>query len=217
MREISPFFVFIFMSSFTEQPIKILLAVAESLMDSKFDYNNPWKKSEENYELLDQSSAWIGISVEYEDMEFMAALLKQNEETLTDYINGKISRQDAISRIQKPKIKKFKIWYEIWGPATLTEQYNTVWESFDEKWAEDSLKFHYYDGSFDYFQGEYVGHESDDFEADNFQITDSKVLGENKKAILDKLVVENTENLLDNLDRDTLIHLRNLINRKLSS
>jgi len=40
---------------------------------------------------------------------------------------------------------------------------------------------------------------------------------ENKKPILDKLVVENTTNLLDNLDRETLIQLRNLINQKLSS
>jgi len=40
---------------------------------------------------------------------------------------------------------------------------------------------------------------------------------ENKKPILDKLVVENTTGLLDNLDRETLIQLRNLINQKLSS
>ncbi len=54
---------------------------------------------------------------------------------------------------------------------------------------------------------------------DKFVIVESTISfsGLNKKPILDKLVVENTTNLLDNLDRETLIQLRNLINQKLSS
>ena len=42
-------------------------------------------------------------------------------------------------------------------------------------------------------------------------------LREGKKPILDRLVVENTKDLLENLDRETLVKLRNLINEKLSS
>jgi hypothetical protein len=79
------------------------------------------------------------------------------------------------------------------------------------------LRYSYNDGSWDYYNGDYLEHETDDFEPDNFDITYVTKLREGKKPILDRLVVENTKDLLENLDRETLVKLRNLINEKLSS
>jgi hypothetical protein len=199
--EFPPFFVFINMSRLSQQPLKVLLILSETLMQDNFYYGNPWDDAEDNLKLLRDKSGWIGIGIDYEDMEFIAAFIDENESIIKDVVDGKISKKDALDNLSIPKLEKFNIWYEVWGPATLTEKYRTTWQSYD----------------FSYWEGDYEEHESDNFEPDNFEITSRRKVMENKKPILDKLVVENTTNLLDNLDRETLIQLRNLINQKLSS
>ena len=132
-------------------------------------------------------------------------------------IHNELTNSQAIEALSIPKKKKYVAYYELWGPATLTEKYKTTWESYNKNWVKDSLRHSYNEGDFNFYDGDYQEHESDNFEADNFDITYINDLRENKEPILDKLVVENTQDLLDNLDRDTLLKLRNLINQKLSS
>ena len=205
------------MSNFKNQPLKVILAVAESLLDTDFIYDNPWDEIDENYVLFEEKTAWLGVKVEFEDMEFIAAFMNINEPILESMKEGKMSKQEAITQVTIPKIKSFKLHYEIWGNATLTEQYSINWPSYDKNWVKDSLRAYYSDGTWSYYDGDYQGYETDNFEADNFDITDVDEIRESKKTILSKLVVENTKDLLENLDKETLIELRNLINQKLSS
>jgi hypothetical protein len=205
------------MSSFTLQPLKVLLSIAESLYETDFDYSSPWDEAEDNQILFEGASNWVGMKVDYEDMEFMAALMNLNEPLLKQLSEKQISKQQALSEITLPELKKFKVYYEIWGPATLTEKYSTIWKSYDKGWVNDNLRHSYNDGDFSYYDGNYEEYETDNFEPDNFDIFHVEQLRESEKPILSKLVLENTKDVLNNLDKETLIELRNLINQKLSS
>lgn len=205
------------MSQLSGQPKKILLTIAELLWQTDFEYKNPWGEADENFRFFRDSSIWLGLDFNYNDMEFMAALMTENELLLDSKIKGEISLQDTLSQLEIPKEKKFEIYYDVWGPATLTESYKTNWKSYYSSWAEDSLRFAYREGEWYYYDGSYQGYDTDNFDSDNFEITQVNSLKESKKTTLAKLVVENTNEILDNLDKDTLIELRNIINQKLSS
>lgn len=205
------------MSSFTLQPLKILLSIGETLYETDFDFEHPWDEANDNFDLFQESSNWVGMNVDYEDMEFMAALIKLNEPLLKQLSEKQITKQQALSEITLPELKKFKVYYEIWGPATLTEKYSIKWDSYDEKWVNDNLRHYYNEGDFNFYDGNYEEYESDNFEPDNFDITHTVKIRESKIPILSKLVLENTKDVLNNLDKETLIELRNLINQKLSS
>lgn len=205
------------MSDLSKQPPKILLTLSKLLVEDEFYYRNPWDEVDDNMEKLKSSSSWIGERYDENDMEFIAAFILENLKTILSSIHNEITNSEAIERLHIPEKKKFNAYYEVWGSATLTEKYKTRWECYYDDWVKDSLRYSYHDGSWDYYNGDYQEHETDNFEADNFDITYVTNLRENKKPILDRLVVETTEDLLDNLDRETLVKLRNLINKKLSS
>lgn len=205
------------MSSFTLQPLKVLFSIGETLYETDFDFEHPWDEANDNFDLFQESSNWVGMNVDYEDMEFMAALIKLNEPLLKQLSEKQITKQQALSEITLPELKKFKVYYEIWGPATLTEKYSIKWDSYDEKWVNDNLRHYYNEGDFNFYDGNYEEYESDNFEPDNFDITHTVKIRESKIPILSKLVLENTKDVLNNLDKETLIELRNLINQKLSS
>ena len=205
------------MSDLSKQPPKILLTLSKLLVEDEFYYRNPWDEVDDNMVKLKSSSSWIGESYDENDMEFIAAFILENLKTILSSIHNEITNSEAVERLYIPEKKKFDAYYEVWGSATLTEKYKTRWECYYEQWVKDSLRYSYNDGSWDYYNGDYQEHETDNFDADNFDITYVTNLRENKKPILDRLVVETTEDLLDNLDRETLVKLRNLINEKLSS
>lgn len=205
------------MSVLSNQPLKVLLVLSKQLIEDEFEYRNPWDYEHDNMKKLKTSGGWIGEKLDQVDMEFIAAFILENLKIILSSIHNELTNSEAIEAISIPKKKKYVAYYEIWGPATLTEKYKTTWESYNKNWVKDSLRHSYNEGEFDYWEGDYQEHESDNFEPDNFDITYVNDLRENKEPILDKLVVENTQDLLDNLDRDTLLKLRNLINQKLSS
>jgi len=205
------------MSVLSKQPLKVLLTLSKLLVEDGFNYQNPWDYVDDNMETLKSSGSWLGESLNEDDMEFISAFIIENLKTILSSIHNELTNSEAVERMFIPQKKKFKAYYEIWGSASLTEKYKTIWESYYKEWVNDSLRYSYNDGSWDYYDGDYLEHETDDFEPDNFDITYVEKLREGKKPILDRLVVENTKDLLENLDRETLVKLRNLINEKLSS
>lgn len=205
------------MSVLSKQPLKILLTLSKLLVEDGFNYQNPWDYVDDNMEKLKSSGSWLGESLDEDDMEFISAFIIENLKTILSSIHNELTNSEAVERMLIPQKKKFKAYYEIWGSASLTEKYKTIWECYYKEWVNDSLRYSYNDGSWDYYNGDYLEHETDDFEPDNFDITYVEKLREGKKPILDRLVVENTKDLLENLDRETLVKLRNLINEKLSS
>ena len=205
------------MSTLSNQPLKVLLVLSKQLIENEFEYRNPWDYDTDNMKKLKNSGGWIGEKLDEDDMEFIAAFILENLKTILSSIHNELTNSQVIERLSIPKKKNYIAYYEVWGPATLTEKYKTTWESYNKNWVKDSLRHSYNEGDFNFYDGDYQEHDSDNFEPDNFDINYVNDLRENKEPILDKLVVENTQDLLDNLDRDTLLKLRNLINQKLSS
>jgi len=115
-------------------------------MQDKFYYGNPWDDADDNLKLLRDKSGWIGIGIDYDDMEFIAAFIDENESVIKDVVDEKISKKEALDNLSIPKLEKFNVWYEVWGPATLTEKYRTKWESYDERWVSDSIRHSYNEG-----------------------------------------------------------------------
>ena len=205
------------MSVLERQPPKVLLKLSQLLMGLELPYSNPFDDDYDNLKLLNSTASWIGEKLNIEDLEFISAFIVKNEDLIQKLDRKEITYKEAIQEIVIPQKKSYKLNYEIWGPATLTEQYHTEWESYFKEWVKDSLRYSYNEGHFDYYQGTYDGYETDNFEPDNFEIYNVDEVIENKEKLLDKLVLENTSELLQSLDKNTLIQLRNLINQKLSS
>lgn len=203
--------------SLSSQPKRILLRASQLLYTTGFQFNNPYDEDYNNLEKVKILLGWIGEDFDFEDVEFISAFIKINESLIKLLDKKEISLDEAANQVQIPEQKKFKVYYEIWGPATLTEKYSSGWDSYFKEWVNDSFQHHYHEGSFSYWEGDYQEYETDNFEPDNFAITDVYELNEQKKPSLSKLVLENTSEILDNLDRETLIELRNIINQKLSS
>ena len=201
-----------------ELPRNLLVEVSLLLLeDEDFDFIDPYDEFDDNESSVEKASRWTSADVESSDVEFICKFIKDNQSLLQQVSTGEVKANEILSSLTMPELKEYKLWYEIWGSAIVTEEYSTVWSSYDERWVKESLRWKYGQGDWDYYEGKYEGYETDNFEADNFEITHVRNLNESKKSLLSKLVVENTTDVLDNLDRDTLIDLRNLINQKLSS
>lgn len=207
------------MSNLSKLAPKIIVQISILLLESDdSDYDNPYDDFDENLSNLRDAARWATSDVDGTDLEFIWQFIIENRPLLDQVKNDKSKVSEIISELHYPSLIKSKVWYEIWGNATLTEEYKTTWESYNKDWVKESLRQSYNDGEFDYWQGEYVGHETDNFETDNFEITHvTSEMNESKQSLLSKIVVENTTDVLDKLDRDTLIQLKNLINQKLSS
>lgn len=207
------------MSVLRNLPLKIIASISKMCLTKKLNFQNPYDNYEDNLEKITNVCAYFGVSVDSEiDVEFICEFIRENINPLTSWSEGDVSFQEISSDLTVPKLEKFKVYYQVWGPATLTEKYSTTWESYNPDWVGESVKYSWNDGSLDYWAGDYVEYETDNFEADNFEVDYVRPLNENKNSnVMSKLVLENTEMMLDSLDRETLLKLRNLINQKLSS
>lgn len=206
------------MSQLRETNPKILVYIASHLLDAGFNAKNPYDDFDDNENHLSSIMKYFGMEInDIKDVEFMAAFITENLTQISEYKKDESLLNVIIPTLEMPELKKYKIGYEIWGPATLTESYSTKWESYSKDWAKNSLRHYYQEGDFNYYEGDYESYETNNFEADNFEINWVHEINENKKPVLDKLIIENTKDLLNHLDRETLLKLREIINRKLSS
>jgi len=119
---------------------------------------------------LNTSGAWIGEKFDEDDMEFIAAFILENLKIILSSIHNELTSSEAIEALSIPKKKKYTAYYEIWGSATLTEKYKTTWKSYYKDWVKDSLRYSYNEGNFDYYEGHYLEHESDNFDRDTLVV-----------------------------------------------
>ena len=143
------------MSQLRNSPPRILIEIFSLLLSTDFDYGDPYDDYEKNKELLENSSRWASVDVDSLDVEFMAAFISKNEDLIESFNSDGVNSNEIISRLVIPEMKEYRISYEIWGSAVLTEKYSTTRESYSESLAKNSLKHQYYEGEFDYYQGNY--------------------------------------------------------------
>lgn len=197
--------------------LKLTIEISLLLLETSFEFKNPFADFDVNFSLLEKNSAWTSSDVDNRDVEFISNFIEINLPLLNKLTKKQISVKEVLPKIKTPVLEKYTIFYEIWGSSTLTENYKTDWESYSKEFAKESIKQSYNDGSFDYWNGKYIDHYTDNFESDNFEVTDVEKINETRKTFLSKIIVENTSEVVDHLDMDTLISLRNIINQKLSS
>jgi hypothetical protein len=128
--------------------------------------------------------------------------------------------KSLLSELEYPINKMFKIPYEIHSNQSVLENYTVNWDSYDKKFVRSSLIEARNDGNFDEWTGDLQRTDVLDSETTDWIINDediTEINTEKTESILDRLVIENTSSVINSLDRNTLINLRNIINSRLSS
>ena len=108
----------------------------------------------------------------------------------------------------------------MWGSCTYTSEKVQEFDSYDKEWVKESVTQQIEDGNWDTWNGVDINEtEYENFEQSDYNFEEVDEVDENpvRESLLSKLVLENTSDVIDSLDRTTLIKLKNLINKKLSS
>jgi len=226
VREISPFYVFINMaeqSQFSKLSKKQLVFICEKLVDEDFPIGNPYISDFDSaFNTLEDVSKYFGISATHEDVEFFAKLLEINDDLIADlFANNKeqMKNRELFEQLVIPVAKSYNLNYSVWGSCSYTNYMVQEFDSYDEEWVKDSAQQQNNDGNWNMWEGS----ERRDTEYENFEESDYsfgyvyEVDNSNTKneSVLDRLVIENTSEVVNSLDRKTLLELRRIIDSKL--
>ena len=213
-------------SQFSKLSKKQLVFISEKLIDEEFPIGNPYNDFDGAYSTLQEVSRYFSIESTQEDVEFFAKFLELNEDIISDlFANNRenIRNKELIDQLIIPKAEVYNLHYELFGTCSFTEYKSQEFDSYDEDWVKDSAEQQRQDGSWDLWDG----YEREVTDYDNYQVNDEtyghvyKVEYKEKKnnfvsdSILDKLVIENTENVVSSLDRQTLLRLKSINDSKL--
>jgi hypothetical protein len=204
-------------SVFSKLPPKILILIVKLIIEGGFNIKNPYNEFDKNFLMLEKIASNFGIPYIFNyDVEFMSKFITDNKETIDEIF--KIKNKSVLEKLIYPKNKKFKVNYVVFETKYVKQSYNTEWLSYDEKFVISSIKEARNDGNFDDYQGNLYNEELIDSDFNDITFNDFTEITSNKnESILDRLVIENTSSVIDSLDRDTLINLRNIINSRLNS
>lgn len=207
------------MSNLKYHPLNVIVKLAIMLMESKeFNTIEPYLHYRENKKILEKYTSAINVYAEPLDLEFISKFINDNYKSLRDVIEKRVKISSILDNLVIPKSSDYKIEYEVSGPAFVTYYFKITRESYEEEWVKEGLTEEFNEGYFDYWEGSVLNKEIDSFEVSgDLRINDIEEINEFKKPMLGKLVMENTKEILDSLDKETLINLRNLINQKISS
>jgi hypothetical protein len=197
----------------------MLLFIIKQLTEKGFDFENPYSYFIKNYQILEKICKLVGIdSLLYRDVEFISKFMTNNSKLIQTIFETK--DKSLLSQLEYPKNKMFKVQYEIYSNQSIVEIYTVNWDSYDKKFVRSSLIEARNDGNFDEWTGDFQRTDVLDSETTDWIINDediTEINTEKTESILDRLVIENTSSVINSLDRNTLINLRNIINSRLSS
>ena len=206
-------------SQFSKLPKKHLFLIAEKLIDEDFPTDNPYNNDYENtYESLKNIANFFSIPVNDEDVQFFAKFIRINDDILAELLDNP-NDKSLIDKLEIPVAKTYDLYYTVWGSCTYTEYLAQKFDSYDKNWVRDSAEQQRQDGNWDYYNGrnirgtEYDNIEESDSSYDNvYEVEDEKPT---KESMLDRLVIENTKDVVNSLDKKTLMELRRIIDSKL--
>jgi hypothetical protein len=212
-------------SQFSKLPKKQLVFIAEKLVDEEFPIGNPYDSDFDGaYNILKDVVRYFGLEATQEDVEFFSKFLEVNENIIADLFANNREQMRNTSLIEQlviPVAKTYDLHYTTWGSCTYTEYKGQYFDSYDKNWVKDSAEQQRNDGNWDMWDGRDVR----DTDYENFEETDSTynhVYNVDDKqetiyseSILDKLVIENTKDVVNSLDKNTLIKLKSIIESRL--
>jgi len=212
-------------SQFSKLPKKQLVFIAEKLVDEEFPIGNPYDSDFDGaYDILKQVANYFSLEATQEDVEFFSKFLEINENLIADLFANNREQMKNTSLIEQlviPVAKTYDLHYTTWGSCTYTEYKAQYFDSYDKDWVRDSAEQQRNDGNWDMWDGRNVR----DTDYENFEESDSTynhVFNVDDKqetiyseSILDKLVIENTKDVVNSLDKNTLIKLKSIIESRL--
>ena len=212
-------------SQFSRLPKKQLVFISEKLIDEDFPMENPYETDFDSaYNTLSQIGKYFGFEVVNEDVEFFSKFLRVNDDLIAELFanNGELKgNKDLVEQLQIPVSHTYDLHYTVYGSCRYTDYLAQYFDCYDKDWVEDSATQQRNDGSWYTYDGRNIREtEYDDFQENDYdfdKVYYAKDKNQVQESILSKLVLENTSEVIDKIDRNTLIKLRNLINQKLSS
>jgi hypothetical protein len=214
-------------SQFSTLPKKQLILIAEKLVDEDFPTGNPYDSDyDDNYGKLQNIARFFNVSVSDEDVQFFAKFLEINDEIIAElFANNKeqIKNKDLIEQLEIPVAKSYDVRYSVWGSCTYDEYKAQYFDSYDKDWVIDSAKQQREDGNWDLYDGRDVRETTyDNFDESDYSFDDVYEVNDDKtykirESLLDRLVVENTSEVVNSLDKQTLVKLKQIIDSRLRS
>ena len=200
-----------------------LVSISVKLIDQDFPIGNPYESDyEDAYSILEEVSRYYSIEVTNEDVEFFSKFLEINDEIIADlFANNKeqMKNRELFEQLVIPVAKSYNMDYSSWGSCSYTNYMVQEFDSYDEEWVKDSAQQQKSDGNWSQWDGrerrdtEYENFEESDYRfGDVYEVNESKIKNE---SVLDRLVIENTSDVIDSLDKQTLIKLKSIIESRL--
>jgi hypothetical protein len=206
-------------SQFSKLPKKQLVRISEKLVDEGFDTVNPYSDYDENYKMLENIASFFSMVVNDEDVQFFAKLIDINDDLLSKIFEPD-GDKSLIEKLEIPVAKTYNLDYSTWGSCSYEDYLTQSFDSYDEDWVIDSANQQRKDGNWDLYDGksrrdtEYDNFEESDHSFDRvYEVNDNKI----KESLLDRLVLENTSEVVSSLDKQTLLRLKQIIESRLRS
>ena len=212
-------------SQFSKLPKKQLVFISEKLVDEDFPIGNPYDTDFDSAEkILTEVANYFSLAVTQEDVEFFSKFLEVNENIIAELFANNREQMRNTSLIEQlviPVAKTYDLHYTTWGNCSYTEYKASYFDSYDKDWVTDSASQQRNDGNWDMWDGrdvrdtEYENFEESDSSYNHVYNVDDKQETIYSESILDKLVIENTKDVVNSLDRNTLIKLKSIIESRL--
>lgn len=212
-------------SQFSKLSKRQLTFICEKLIGENFPIGNPYNDDFETaYNVLNTVSQYFSIQSTHEDVEFFCKLLEVNDEIIADLFannSEQMKNKDIIEKLVIPVSKTYVLNYKINGSCTYEESLSQEFDSYDKEWVTGSAEVQRGDGDWDYYDGtyradtKYGNYKTNDVTFNHVYEVNTNENSEPKESILDRLVIENTEDVVSSLDRDTLLKLKSIIESRL--
>ena len=206
-------------SQFSRLPKKQLVLIAEKLLDEGFPQGNPYDDYDFNtyYEDLSRVGKYFNVTATHEDVEFFAKFLEMNDDVLAELFGG--GDKSLYDKLIIPEAQTYELRYSVWGTCTYDDYMSQNFDSYDMDWVEDSAQQQRNDGSWDLYNGIHVRDTTyDNFDESDHSFDEVRPVSENvKESLLDRLVLENTSEVVSSLDKQTLLKLKSIIDSRLRS
>lgn len=206
-------------SQFSKLPKKQLVLIAEKLIDEDFPTGNPYGSYSfsEAYETLSTIGKYFSITAVHEDVEFFSKFLEMNDDVLADIFET--GDKTLYDKLVIPVAQTYELRYSVWGSCTFEDYMGQKFDSYDMNWVEDSARQQRDDGNWDLFDGYNVSDTTyDNFDTSDYSFDEVRYVSEPvKESLLNRLVLENTSEVVSSLDRETLLKLKSIIDSRLRS
>ena len=214
--------------TFSKLPKKQLAFIIERLINDNFPIGNPYNEDYDGaYKTLSNIGNYFNIPVNDEDVQFFSKLLDINKDVVSELVanNGeRLNDKSLYEQLEIPEVKTYDLRYSVWGTCNYAEYLSQKFDSYDIDWVRDSANQQREDGNWDYYEGTYVrdtvyeNFEESDVTFDNvYRVNDDDTTNFDvrRESMLDRLVIENTQDVVKSLDKKTLIKLKSIIESRL--